>query len=233
METELVLVPGLLCDWRLWRHQVENLGGVADVTVADVTESDSMGGMARAILEQAPERFALAGLSMGGYVAQEMMLLAPERVSRLALLDTSARADTPEQSEARRTLVALARSGRFEEVPRELLPRVLHPRSLEDDALVSEVLDMARVVGAEAFERQEAAIISRREGRGDFASIRCPTLVLCGREDALTPLHLHEEMAAGIPEARLVVIEDAGHLTTLERPEAVTAALREWLELEG
>lgn len=229
-KTPLVLLPGLLCDERLWRHQVEHLRDIADIVVAELTESDSMNGMARSVLEQSPERFALAGLSMGGYVAQEVMRAAPERVTHLALLDTSARADTPEQTQARRKLVKLARDGRFEEVPRALLPKLLHPRNLDDDALVPEILDMARAVGPDAFERQEEAIIGRRDGREDLGAITCPTLVLCGGEDALTPLHLHEEMADAIPGARLRVIEGAGHLATLERPEEVTAALRDWLE---
>jgi pimeloyl-ACP methyl ester carboxylesterase len=225
-----VLVPGLLCDERLWRHQVLNLQDLAEPVVTDVMKGSSVSEIADAVLEAAPERFSLAGLSMGGYVALEIMRAAPERVERLALLDTSARADSPEQTEARRALIHLAQNGRFEEVPRELLPSQVHPDRLGDERLVDTVLDMANAVGPEAFVRQEQAIIDRSDSRGDLPHIACPTLVLCGREDALTPLHLHEEMASLIPGSQLRVIEACGHLSTLERPAEVTEALREWLE---
>ena len=231
VKTPLVLVPGLLCDERLWRPQAERLVDVAEPVVADVTGGASVSEMARSVLGAAPSagRFALAGLSMGGYVALEVMRVAPDRVSHLALLDTSARADTAEQTATRRELIELAKSGRFEEVPRALLPREVHPGRLGDEGLVSTVLGMAAAVGPEAFVRQEEAIIGRPDGRRELPKITCPTLVLCGREDALTPLHLHEEMASLIPASRLRVIEECGHLSTLERPEAVAAALREWL----
>lgn len=232
VKTPLVLVPGLLCDARLWRHQIEALADVADTVVADVSRGSSVRALARAALDAAPSEgwFALAGLSMGGYVALEVMRTAPGRVSRLALLDTSARPDTPEQTEARRELISLARDGRFEEVPHRLLPRLIHPSALDERPLAADVIGMADGVGPEAFVRQEEAIIGRPDSRGDLPSIACPTLVLCGRQDEITPLHLHEEMAAMIPDSRLRVIEDCGHLSTLERPDEVTAALREWLE---
>jgi pimeloyl-ACP methyl ester carboxylesterase len=231
----LVLVPGLLCDERLWQPQAERLADLADPIIANVIGDGSVSEMARSVLDAAPSagRFALAGLSMGGYVALEVMRVAPERVARLALLDTSARADTPEQTSARRELIELADKGRFEEVPRRLLPRVLHPDRLDDERLTSTVFGMADAVGPEAFVRQEEAIIGRPDSRETLSGIACPTLVLCGREDALTPLPLHEEMASLIPGSRLRVVEKCGHLSTLERPEAVTAALREWLETAG
>jgi pimeloyl-ACP methyl ester carboxylesterase len=226
----LVLVPGLLCDERLWRHQAEGLSDLAGgVLVPDVAGPGSVAGMARGVLEAAPERFALAGLSMGGYVALEVMRQAPERVGALALLDTSARADTPEQTEARLELVRLARAGRFDEVWRGLLPRIVHPDRVDEPGIRSDVRAMARAVGPGGFERQERAIIGRPDSRGDLPNISCPTLVLCGRDDALTPPHLHEELAGEIPGARLVQIDRCGHLSTLERPEAVTNAMRAWL----
>ena len=227
----LVLVPGLLCDERLWRHQVEGLADLAGrILVPDVTGGDSVAGMARSILEAAPERFSLAGLSMGGYVSLEIMRQAPDRVEALALLDTSARPDTPEQTEARLALIELAREGRFDEVWRALLPKIVHPDRTGDPDIRSTVREMAHAAGPEGFERQERAIIGRPDSRGDLPAISCPTLVLCGRDDALTPPHLHEELASGIPGARLRQIENCGHLSTLERPEAVTSAMREWLE---
>jgi len=231
-KTPLVLIPGLLCDRRLWRHQVEHLADLVDPVVADVTKGASMSEMAHAVLGAAPSagRFALAGLSMGGYVALEIMRVAPERVAGLALLDTSARSDTPEQTAARRELIELSRRGRFEEVPRRLLPIEVHPERLDDERLVSIVLGMADAVGPEAFVRQEEAIIGRPDSRGDLPNIACPTLALCGREDALTPLHLHEEMASLIPNSRLRTIEECGHLSTLERPTEVSETLRDWLK---
>ena len=226
----LVLVPGLLCDERLWHHQAGSLADLAgSVNIPSVTGHGSVQGMARAILEESPERFALAGLSMGGYVALEILRQAPERVEALALLDTSARPDTPEQTEMRLALVELARGGRFGEVWRTVLPKVVHPDRIEDPEIVVAVEEMARSVGPEAFERQERAIIGRPDSRDDLPGISCPTLILCGREDALTPLPLHEELAEGIPGASLRVIEHCGHLSTLERPEEVTSAMREWL----
>lgn len=229
--TPLVLVPGLLCDERLWRHQVENLTDLAGpILVPDVTGGGSIAEMAHGILEAAPERFSLAGLSMGGYVSLEIMRQAPDRVAALALLDTSARPDTPEQTEARLALIRLAQDGRFDEVWRSLLPRVVHPDRAEDPEIRFAVREMAHAVGPEGFGRQERAIIGRPDSRGDLPGISCPVLVLCGRDDALTPPHLHEELADGIPGTRLRQIDRCGHLSTLERPEAVTSAMREWLE---
>ncbi len=224
-----MLVPGLLCDERLWRHQAGHLAELADPWIADVTRGASVSEMASAVLDAAPERFALAGLSLGGYVALEIMRAAPARVARLALLDTSARPDTPEQTSMRRELIGLAQNGRFDEVPHRLLPSLVHPKRLDDERLVAIVLSMAHSVGPEAFVRQEHAIVGRPDSREDLEGISCPTLVLCGREDALTPLHLHEEMSSVIPDSRLHVIGECGHLSTLERAEKVTAALREWL----
>lgn len=225
-----MLVPGLLCDRRLWADQVSGLRDVAEPMIADVTRGSSVTEMAQAVLEAAPERrFALAGLSMGGYVALEIMRAAPERVSRLALLDTSARPDSSEQTEARRELMELARSGRFGEVPRLLFPMQVHPERLDDERLRSVVFGMAKTVGSEAFVRQEEAIIGRPDSMEDLRWISCPTLVLCGRQDLLMPVHLHEEMAATIPDSCLVIVERCGHLSTLERPAAVTTALRGWL----
>ena len=225
----LVLLPGLLCDAALWRAQVEGLGVVAEPLVIDLTRDDSLGGMARRALAAAPPSFALAGLSMGGYVAQEIMRQASERVSKLALLDTSARADTPEQTARRRGLIELSEKGEFKGVTPRLLPLLIHPARHEDKPLTDVVTGMAERVGKEAFLRQQKAIMGRPDGREDLRRIACPTLVLCGRQDALTPLALHEEIAGLVPGAKLQVVDDCGHLSTLEKPLTVTAALRQWL----
>jgi pimeloyl-ACP methyl ester carboxylesterase len=228
-KTALVLLPGLLCDQVLWRAQIRALDNVAEAEVADLTRDDSLEAMARRTLEAAPPRFALAGLSMGGYCALEMMRQAPERVERLALLDTGARADTPEQTARRRGLIELAEKGEFKGVTPRLLPLLIHPDRLEDAKLVGEVTAMAARVGKDAFLRQQMAIMGRIDSRPSLARIVCPTLVLCGRQDQLTPLALHEEMASLIAGARLDVIDHCGHLSSMERPEAVTAELRQWL----
>src|SRR5215469_4733543 len=228
-KSPLVLLPGLLCDAALWRAQLTSLADIAAITVADLTHDETMTGMARRALDTAPPKFALAGLSMGGYCAFEMMRQAPDRVERLALLDTSARADTPEQISRRRGLIELAEKGEFKGVTPRLLPLFIHPDRLNDKALTGAVTAMAERVGKDAFLRQQKAIISRADSRPLLATIRCPTLVLCGREDVLTPRALAEEIAAGIPGARLDLIDHCGHLSTMERPEAVTAELRQWL----
>lgn len=225
----LVLLPGLLCDAALWRAQVEGLGTLAAPTIVDLTRDDSLVGMARRALAEAPPSFALAGLSMGGYVAQEVMRQAPERVTRLALLDTSARADTPEQTARRRGLIEFSEKGEFKGVTPRLLPLLIHPARHEDKPLTDLVMGMAERVGKEAFLRQQKAIMGRPDGREDLRRIACPTLVLCGRQDALTPLALHEEIAGLVAGAKLVVVEDCGHLSTMEKPVTVTAALRQWL----
>lgn len=227
----LLLIPGLLCDGALWRHQEEYLAELAEIRIADVTRQDSMADMAEAALAAAPrERFALAGLSMGGYVALEIMRRAPERVSRLALLDSSARPES-EESRARRQLsIAQAEQGDFKGVTTRLLPYFIHSERLKDKALTDAVMAMTRRVGKETYLRQQKAIMGRADSRARLGEIVVPTLVLVGRQDALTPLELHEEMAARIPHARLVVVERSGHLTTMEQPEAVTAVMRYWLQ---
>ncbi len=228
-KTPLLLLPGLLCDEALWRPQMAALADIAAPVIADLTRSASIRGMAEDALAAAPARFAVAGLSMGGYVAQEIMRQAPDRVERLALLDTSARPDTPEQSARRRGLIELASKGTFKGVTPRLLPYLLHPDRLDDKPLVETVLGMAERVGKDAFLRQEEAILGRVDGCEDLRRIGCPALILCGAQDSSTPPELHHEMAAYVRHARLVEVPDCGHLSTLERPEAVTAALREWL----
>jgi pimeloyl-ACP methyl ester carboxylesterase len=229
MRTRLILLPGLLNDARLWRRQVADLGAKAEVEVADLVGPDSIGAMAQRVLAMRSGRFALAGLSMGGYVAFEVMRQAPDRVERLALLDTSARADTPEQTARRRGLIELAQKGRFLGVTPRLLPQLLHPEHVRDHAIANTVVQMARSVGREGFLSQQRAIMGRPDSRPGLADIRCPTLVLGGKQDAVTPPQVMEEIAAGIAGAKLILLDRCGHLSPLEQPEAVTAALAEWL----
>lgn len=223
----LLMVPGLLCDGDLFPEQVRALAGVVDVVVPDVTVGASVAAMADAALAAAPPgRFALAGLSMGGYVAWEIMRRAGDRVTHLALLDTSARPDSPEQTAARHALLALSEQGRFDEVLERVWPRMVAEAHLDDADLRARHDAMSLRQGPEVLARQLAGIIARPDSRPDLAGVTVPTLVLCGREDAITPVDAHQEMAAGIPGADLVVLGGAGHLTTWERPDAVAAALR-------
>jgi len=225
----LLLLPGLLCDDRLWKPQVEALSDIADIVIADMTRDESMSDMASRALDSAPETFALAGLSMGGYVGFEIMRAASERVTHLALLDTGARADTPEQTMRRKDLIALADRGEFKAVSPRLLPLFVHEDRLGDIPLIDDITEMADGVGKDAFLRQQKAIMGRPDSRPGLPGIRCPTVVICGHQDALTPINLSEEIAGLIPGAELVLIDHCGHLATMERPEAVNAALRSWL----
>lgn len=229
----LLLLPGLLNDARLWEAQISGLADIADITVADSTRENSIAALASAALAQAPApHFALAGLSMGGYVALEIMRQAPERVTGLALLDTSARPDTAEATQHRRKLIKLAGSS-FPAVVNGLLPKMVHPAHLQDTELTGIFRAMALTVGQAAFVRQQEAIIGRIDSRPFLKNIKCPTLVLCGRDDAITPVSLHEEMVAGIPASRLVVIEECGHLSVLEQPQQVNDAFEKWLQCIG
>jgi pimeloyl-ACP methyl ester carboxylesterase len=229
-KTPLVLLPGLLLDRAMWEPQIAALSDLAEITVGDLTRSDSMAELARDVLTAAPARFALAGLSMGGYVSFEILRREPGRVLKLALLDTSARPDTPEQAQARRDFMALARRGRFKGVMPRHLPRWIHPSRLADQALVETVSAMSARVGSEAYIRQQTAILGRPDSRPGLSRIRVPTLVVCGRQDQATPLEAAREIAADIPNSRLVVVEECGHLSTLERPSEVSLAMRAWLE---
>ena len=227
----LLFLPGLLCDARLWRDQVAALPGVA-CHVADLTHDESIGAMAARALAAVPgdAPLAVCGLSMGGYVAFEIMRQAAPRVARLALFDTSARPDTPEQTRRRRALLALSESGMFRGVTPRLLPQLLAPANLAGP-LGPEVMAMAERVGRLAFHRQQRAIMHRPDSRPGLGAITVPTLIAVGEADSLTPPHLAEEMAAGIPGARLARIPGAGHLPPMEEPEAVTGLLRDWLRV--
>jgi pimeloyl-ACP methyl ester carboxylesterase len=225
----LFLLPGLLEDADAFRAQIDGLGTLAKCTVADLTRSDTIADLARDALKQAPqERFALAGHSMGGYVALEIMRQAPERVARLALLNTHARPDTPEATQNRLRLMALSEKD-FPAVTDSLLPKLLSARHQQDIAMPGQITEMALGVGQEAFLRQERAILARIDSRPHLAKIRCPTLVVAAREDALMPVEILEELARGIPGARLAIVEDSGHMASIEQPAEVTRLLREWL----
>lgn len=225
----LVLGPGLMNTPRLWQHQTEHLSDIADMTIVDTRQDISLIDMAKRMLDAAPPKFAYAGLSMGGYMAFEMMRQAPERVTKLALLDTAAFNDTPERSQTRRDMMALAEKGDFETVKRNTFPVFLAPEHLDNPALIRIATEMCDEIGPEIFVQQMTAIMNRNDSRDLLPQIKVPTLVIVGRQDQGTPVEAAEEIAAGIPGARLAIIEDCGHLSTIEQPQAVTALLRDWL----
>ena len=225
----ILLVPGLVSSPRIFAPVVPALWPFGPVTVANHIRDDHMGAIARRILAEAPPRFALAGHSMGGYIAFEIMRQAPQRVAKLALLDTGARAEAPEQTERRKVVIALAKSGRYAEVPEIAFPLYVHRNRHNDAALKQTVRTMAAETGVEAFLRQQQAIIGRPDSRPGLGAIQCPTLVLVGDGDEATPPELAHEIANAIGGARFVVIADCGHLSTLEQPEKVTAALVDWM----
>ncbi len=228
--TPTLFIPGLLATPRMYAEQVAQLWQFGPVMVANHTRDDNMAAIARRILADAPPRFALVGLSMGGYVSLEIMRQAAARVAKLALLDTSARADAPEQSEGRRAMMALARSGRFGEIADMMYPRLVD-KSRHGDAILKQLVrTMAQDVGPDGFVRQQTAIMNRPDSRSILSTIRCPTLVLVGDADTLTPPEMASEIAAGIAGSRLVKVPGCGHLSTLEQPAAVTRALVELLQ---
>ncbi|HEY0526771.1 MAG TPA: alpha/beta hydrolase [Stellaceae bacterium] len=227
----LFLLPGLLCDRSVWTYQEQALSRDADVTVANFYGFDSLGGMAQSVLEQAPERFAVAGHSMGGRVALEIVRRAPERVARLAVLDTGTHPKRPGEAEKRQVLVDLARREGMEALARQWLPPMVHPDRLNDAPMMRALTEMVCRATPEIFERQVRALLGRPDFGPLLPTIKCPTLVACGRQDAWSPLDQHEAIAAAIPSATLAVIEDSGHMTTVEAPAAVTGFLQAWLRV--
>ena len=222
----VVFLPGLLSDAALWRGAIQALEGVIAPQVAAITRQNTIEALARSVLVNAPPQFALVALSMGGYVAFEILRQAPERVLKLCLFDTSARADTDEQKERRRLLIALSRSGEFKGVTPRLLPMLIHANRLQDDHLTGTIMAMAERVGREAFQNQQTAIMNRIDSRPFLPKITCPTHIIGGHQDALTPPAILQEIAQGIRGSHLTLIENCGHLPPLEQPETANRLLR-------
>lgn len=232
MNEPLVLIPGMMCDARLFADQIFTLGATRPVLVCPPTGGETITDIAKTILDYAPARFALAGLSLGGIIAMELYRKAPERVTRLALMDTNPFAETPQVSAAREPQIIGARAGRLEEVMREeMKPKYLAPGPNRIEIL-NLVMDMALGQGPEIFVKQSRALQRRMDQQSTLRKIKVPTLVLCGEFDELCPVKRHELMAELIYSAHLKVIKDAGHLPTLEQPVATTEALVEWLGWE-
>ena len=227
--TPLLLIPGLACTDALFAAQIPHLSQDRQVIIGDHMQHDSMADIAAHILANAPERFALAGLSMGGYLCFEIMRQAPERVDRLALLDTSARADTPEKTALRHEALELAAAGKFMTVCHATLDLSIAKSRHGDIVLKQAIIDMAVDTGPDVWAQQIHAIIGRENSVPMLGNITCPTLVVVGDEDELTPPDLAREMAEGIPDAQLEVIRDCGHMSTMEKPDQLTGLLQDWL----
>lgn len=225
----LVLLPGMMCDARLYSHQFNALSHDRAVMVAPITQGERIEEIASNILDQLPHRFALAGLSLGGIVAMEVLRRVPDRVSRLCLMDTTPLAETPQVAATREPLIVRARAGRLDEVMQAALPADYLAPLPDRMATLNLMYDMARDLGPEVFVRQSRALQRRRDQQGTLRKCKAPTLILCGALDPLTPVKRHSFMAELIPNATLKIVDEAGHVPVLEQPEEVTRILRAWL----
>ncbi|MBS8227599.1 alpha/beta fold hydrolase [Vannielia litorea] len=228
--TPLVLLPGMMCDARLFAPQIAAFGQAREVIVPDLTGACTMRALAAAVLSEAPERFALGGLSMGGIVAMEVARQAPERLAGLALLDTNPLAELPEKQAGRAPQIERVHiNGLAAVMTEEMIPHYLADEAATPD-LPDLCLRMALDLGQSAFTNQSIALRDRPDQTGTLKALSMPSLVLCGRHDRLCPVERHELMHALIPGSTLEIVENAGHLTTLERPNETNAALARWLE---
>ena len=226
--TPFLLVPGLNCDARVYAGVANALWPFGAVTVANHQTGDRMEPIAKAILADAPPKFALIGFSMGGYIAFEILRQAPGRVVKLGLLDTTARPDSEESTNNRRRMIALAEKGRFIDAIEQTFPKSVHTENKDNSDLYAIHRGMAEANGPAIYEQQQEAIIARADSRPLLPSIKVPTLIVVGEGDQITPPEAAEEMHAGIGGSKLIKIPRAGHLALLEQPELVHAALKEW-----
>lgn len=229
MAEPLVLLPGMMCDARLFAPQINDLSRDTAVMVAPITQGERIEEIASGLLDVLPARFALAGLSMGGIVAMELLRRAPERITRIALMDTNPLAETPQTAAAYEPMIIGARAGRLDEVLRGFMRADFLAPGPQRLAVLNRVFEMGRDLGPEVLIRQVRALQRRRDQQATLRKCKVPALILCGAHDRLTSPKRHAFMAELMPSARLEVIEDAGHLPTLETPEAVTEALRRWM----
>lgn len=225
----LILIPSQLCTGAVWQPQIADLSDIADIEVVDHTQGDSIDSIAGSILASAPPRFSLGAHGMGGFVAFEIMRQAPQRVIRLALLNTLAQPDGPDQLARRHGYAELVKAGKFDQIVEERIPILFHPERQQDEDFLRTTRTMAHETGAAAFIRQQIAIMGRPDSRPSLRAISCPTLVIASDQDAIAKIEDAQLIADRIPGARLEIIKDCGHLSTLEKPEAVTALLRGWL----
>ncbi len=229
--TKVLLLPGLACDGELFAHQQPALQALGlPLVVSDVhTRRPSLPEMARTLLAEHDGRLCLVGVSMGGMLAMEMQRQAPGRVRGMALLGTTARPDTPELIALRTQACEMFAAGRMDEVLRANLAFAFHPQNASNSALVASYMAMVRRAGADQLIAQNRAVMARVDSRPLLPGAACPVLVLCGQADKLTPPDHAQEMAALLPSAQLGLLPDAGHMLTLEQPEAVSEHLLRWL----
>lgn len=232
-QSSIVLLPGLLCDAEIWSAQIAGLGGDHEVFCPGFLDHDSIEAMAEDVLSQAPATFALAGHSMGGRVALEVVRRAPERVERLALLDTGYRPAKPGESGGRHALIKTALEQGMEALAHDWLPPMVAPHHAADSALMARLTAMVARATPALFQRQTNALLTRPDAQPVLKTIGCATALIVGRLDGWSPLAQHEEMAALIPDATLTVIEDSGHMSPVEQPQAVSAALLAWMSRSG
>lgn len=231
MSEPIVFLPGMMCDARLFGPQLAAMSSTHAVMVAPITQGERVEDIAGALLDLLPRRFALAGLSMGGIVAMELMRRTPERITRLCLLDTNPLAETPQVAAMREPQIVAAKTGRLVEVMRdEMKPNYLAPGPARQDVL-DLVMEMARTLGPDVFIRQSRALQRRRDQQGTLRRVHVPTMVICGEHDELCPVRRHTFMAELIDSARLHVLENAGHLPTLETPDEVIDLLYDWMNM--
>ena len=226
----IVLIPGLLNTAALYNLQMNYLNHHYNITVADHTKFETISQIAEDILvNQAPDKFVLGGLSMGGYIAQEILRQAPDRVMGLILMNTSARSDTPEQTARRTAIMNATQSGRFKGVTEHLIPNLIHPEALKNPLITNVIIDMAQEVGRDAFIRQQKAIINRIDSRETLRRVTVPACVIVGDSDTLTPPERAKEMASLLPSAELHILENCGHLSPLECPEDITEIIANFM----
>ena len=230
----LVLLPGFLCDRTVWQDQISALADIADCTCAEYGMLDSLTAMAESVLRTAPEQFSVAGHSMGGRIALEVFRKAPTRVRRIALFNTGAasRSSGPageEEERGRRRQLALARSDGMRAMALQWIQGMIAPRRLADAALVESIVSMFEQKTPEFFEAQMNALLARPDATALLENVRCPALVLTGREDGWSTPATHEQLAARISGSRLVLVPECGHMSSMEQPAAVAEAMREWL----
>jgi pimeloyl-ACP methyl ester carboxylesterase len=223
------LLPGVLCDAEIWRHQRDALESEFDIRVPHFLGLNRITAMAERVLDNAPDQFALAGHSMGGRVALEIHRIAPERIERLMLLDTGVAPVRAGEAEERAVLVELACTKGMKALAEAWLPGMVREERWNDEALMAPLRAMVERATPEDFAGQVEALLNRPDARPELARITCPTTIVCGRQDKWSPLDRHEMMHRAIAHSKLVVIEDSGHMTPAEQPRAVTQALRDWL----
>lgn len=231
MRHTLFLLPGLLCDERVWQYQQKNLADLVDIRIPNFRNIDSFDAMADAVLEEAPETFYLAGHSMGGRVAMQILNKVPQRIIKLALMDTAIHPTALGEKDKRQVLIDLAKEKGMAELARVWGLPMVHPEKQKDQVFMQIFFDMVESYAVESFQNQVNALVSRQDAEPFLGKAPKGSLVLCGREDTWSPPSRHEDIARALPDnPAVVIIEECGHMSTMEQPQAVTKAMREWLQ---